>query len=68
MVHIPIKYSTNTYDIVPDNMLEALIMSLEISQFYRPSEKMWITIGSDAVRKFGEMKNYRGIERRASKR
>ncbi len=68
MVHVQIKYITNKFDIVPDNMLNVLIMSNLISHFYRPSEMRWINVKNDPVRKAERIGDYRGPERRESKR
>jgi hypothetical protein len=51
MWHITIKYKNNTEDIVPPFMLDGLISSEKIKQFYRPSEEKWVTLGVDQVRK-----------------
>ena len=62
MWHIPIKYKDNTEDIVSPFMLDELISSDRIRQFYRPSEQRWVTLGVDQTRRTaGE---YAGQERR----
>jgi hypothetical protein len=50
MWYIAIKYKSNTEDIVSSFMLDALITSYQIKQFYRPSEERWVTLGVDPVR------------------
>jgi hypothetical protein len=62
MWHIAIKYRSNTEDIVPPFMLDELITSDRIKQFFRPSEKKWITPGVDRIRKAGDA--HRNPERR----
>ena len=62
MRHIDVKYQNNNYDIVPDSMLNELISSLKIKQFYRFSEQRWVTVGSDRIRGIGG--SYSGPERR----
>jgi hypothetical protein len=62
MRHIEIKYQNNSYDIVPDFMLNELITSLKVKQFYRFSEERWVTVGSDRIRGTGG--SYSGPERR----
>jgi hypothetical protein len=43
-------------------MLDTLITSDQIKQFYRPSEERWVTLGVDPVRKAEN--THRGPERR----
>jgi hypothetical protein len=62
MRHIEVKYQNNCYDIVPDLMLDELISSLKIKQFYRLSEERWVTVGFDRIRGTGG--SYSGPERR----
>jgi hypothetical protein len=62
MRHIEVRYQNNGYDFVPDFMLNELITSLKVKQFYRCSEERWITVGSDPVRGIGG--SYSGPERR----
>jgi hypothetical protein len=50
MWHIAIKYVNNTEDIVSPFMLDELIQSVQIKQFYRPSEERWVTLGVDQIR------------------
>lgn len=65
MAYIRVKYPKNRYDYIADFMLEALIESNQIEQFFRPSEERWVTIGVDPIRKKRE--DYQGPERRKSK-
>ncbi len=62
MRHIEVKYQNGTHAFVDDYLLEALIRSGKIQQFYRPSEKHWITIGVDPIRR--QKSTYTGRERR----
>jgi len=62
MRHIEVKYENGTHAFVDDYLLDALITSRQIQQFYRPSEKRWIRIGVDPIRK--EKVGYSGRERR----
>ena len=60
--HIDVKYQNDNYDIVPDFMLKTLISTLKIKQFYRCSERRWVTVGCDRIRGVGGY--YAGPERR----
>jgi hypothetical protein len=65
MAYIRVAYKTedSDFDYVPGNRLDTLIVQDEISHFFRPSEKRWVSIKFDAVR--GEGGNaYQGPERR----
>jgi hypothetical protein len=62
MRHIEVKYQNGTHAFVDDYLLDALIQSRQIQQFYRPSEKRWIFIGVDPIRK--GKSEYSGRERR----
>ena len=62
MRHIEVKYQNGTHAFVDDYLLDALIRSGQIQRFYRPSEKRWIIIGVDPIRK--ERTKYSGTERR----
>ena len=50
MRHVEVKYQNNMHAFVDDYLLEELIRSKRIKQFFRPSERRWITIGIDPVR------------------
>ena len=62
MRHVEVKYQNDMHAFVDDYLLEELIRSKRIEQFFRPSERRWITIGIDPVR-IGKS-FYRGKERR----
>jgi hypothetical protein len=62
MRHIEVKYQNGGHAFVDDYLLEALIRSRQIQQFYRPSERRWITIGIDPIREKGA--EYSGREKR----
>ena len=66
MRHIEVKYQNNKCDIVPESMLDELISSKKIKEFYRCSEKRWVTVGSDRIRGVGG--SYSGPERRVGDR
>jgi len=66
MRHIEVKYQNDTHAFVDDYLLEELIKSKQIKQFFRPSEKRWITIGIDRIR-IGKTP-YWGKERRRTGR
>ncbi len=63
MRYITIKYRNNVEDIVPGPLLNKLIESDSIKQFFRPSEQRWIILGQDKVRGMGG-EAYDGHERR----
>ena len=62
MRYLAIKYNTNVEDIVPAPLLDRLIVSGSIKEFFRPSEQRWITLGQDNIRGMGG--SYEGVERR----
>jgi hypothetical protein len=64
MRHIEVKFQNDTHAFVDDYLLETLIRSGQIKQFYRPSEHRWITIGIDLIR--NSPCGYRRTERRRS--
>jgi hypothetical protein len=63
-MHLRVIYSDNRHDIVPDFVLESLIRSRKVKQFYRYSELKWVTIGIDPVRGQKRRSGYDGAERR----
>lgn len=63
MVHVHVRYINNAYDVVNDVALDELIAGNQIKEFYRPSEKRWVVLGTDAVRGIGGA--YAGPERRS---
>lgn len=61
MRHIEVEYQDGRHAFIDDYLLEGLIKSNQIKQFFRPSEKRWITLGIGPV---GSWKgNYCGMER-----
>ena len=66
MRHIEVEYQDGGHAFVDDYSLENLIKSNQIKQFFRPSEKRWITIGFDPVR--SREGHYCGMERRRTGR
>jgi hypothetical protein len=62
MWYLQVQYKNETHDIVPASMLDQLISSDQIMKFYRPSEKRWVTLGADPVRK--EEVAYAGPDKR----
>ncbi len=66
MRHIEVEYQDGMPAFIDDYLLEGLIKSKQIKQFYRPSEKRWIKIGIDPVR--SGKSNYCGMERRRTGR
>ncbi len=62
MRYLTIKYHSGREDIVPAPLLDQLISSGSVKQFYRPSEQRWIVPGADKTRGSGGM--YEGVERR----
>ena len=64
MIHV--KYQDDSYDYVDDTMLDYLIASRSIKEFYRPSEADWVDVYESPIR--GEGLSYIGPERRRSSR
>jgi hypothetical protein len=62
MRYLAVKYKNNVEDIVPGPMLDQLMASGSIQQFFRPSEQQWIILGKDRTRGMGG--SYEGVERR----
>jgi hypothetical protein len=62
MIHV--RYQDNSYDYVDDVMLDYLIASNSIKEFYRPSDAEWVDINEAPIR--GEGLSYIGPERRRS--
>ncbi|RPJ36981.1 MAG: hypothetical protein EHM27_14370 [Deltaproteobacteria bacterium] len=65
MAYIRVAYKTKDidFDYVPGNRLDTLIAQDEISHFFRPAEKRWVSIKFDTVRGEGG-DEYQGPERR----
>ncbi|HOD36632.1 MAG TPA: hypothetical protein PLR20_12625 [Syntrophales bacterium] len=59
---IRVRYRNNREGLVDDVTLNELIVSKKIKQFYRPSEKRWVNIETDPVRRTPRL--YSGSERR----
>jgi hypothetical protein len=62
MAYIRVKYQSNTFDYIPDNLLDTLITLNEITHFYRACDKKWVVLGLDAIRK--KETDYHAPERR----
>ena len=60
---IRVVYHDNTYDTIPVFILQLGIDCKKIKMFYRNSERRWITVGIDPVRKASEC-HHDGPERR----
>jgi len=65
MAYIRVAYKTKDidFDCVPGNCLNTLIDQDEISHFFRPAEKRWVSVKFDAIRGEGGGE-YQGPERR----
>ncbi len=59
---IKVRYRNNREGRVDDVTLHELIVSKKIKQFYRPSEKRWVNMETDPVRR--EPRFYNGSDRR----
>jgi len=59
---IRVRYRNNREGLVDDVTLNELIVSKKIKQFYRPSEKRWVNIETDPVRRAPRF--YNGSDRR----
>jgi tetratricopeptide (TPR) repeat protein len=62
---IKVRYRNNREGFVDDVTLHELIVSKKIRQFYRPSEKRWVDIETDPVRRVNRF--YNGSDRRRQK-
>lgn len=62
MRYLSVKYTNNVEDIVSALLLNQMIASGSIKQFYRPSEQRWIVLGVDKIRGMGGI--YEGEDRR----
>ncbi len=60
MIHV--RYRDNSYDYVDEAILDFLIASDSIKEFYRPSEAEWVDIYEAPIR--GDGLPYIGPERR----
>jgi hypothetical protein len=61
--YINVRYTKDKCDIIPRRLLDGLIASNQILQFYRESEQRWVTVGFDHIRGMGGL--YEGTERRS---
>ena len=61
--YINIRYTRENYGITPRRFLGELIAANKIIQFYRESQKKWVTLGVDPIRSMNSA--YKGFERRA---
>lgn len=66
MAYIRVLYQTGEcdFDYVPGSLLAKMITLDEISHFYRPSEKRWVSVKFDTIRQEGGRGPYHGPERR----
>ncbi len=64
MAYIRVVYKTKecSFDYIPPDLLPRLIARDQISHFYRPSERRWVSARFDAVRK--KAAPWEGPERR----
>jgi hypothetical protein len=53
-VIIRVQYSNNVYDMISEISLQSLIDICKIKTFYCYSEKRWIAVGADPIRKHGQ--------------
>jgi hypothetical protein len=58
-----VKFDDEKFDYVSSQAIDDLIAQKQITMFYRPSEKRWISIGIDPVRRKSGV-FYIGPERR----
>ncbi len=61
-MYLRVVYKKKSFDYIPADRLSMLITLDEITHFYRPSEKRWVSIRFDAIRGAGG--RYSGPERR----
>jgi len=65
MPYIRVIYKTKDgFDYVSGDLLEVLIREDAITHFFRPSEKRWISVKFDHIRRGGSW--YQGPERRST--
>ena len=62
VTYVNVRYTKENYGITPRRLLDELIAANKIIQFYRESEKKWVTVGTDPIRGMGGV--YAGPERR----
>ena len=61
-IRVVYKNGKSDFDYVPSSRLETMLMEDEITHFYRPAEKRWVSTKFDLVRGNGGI--YEGPERR----
>lgn len=61
---VRVVYHDNSYDMISAFILQLGIECAKIKMFYRESEKKWVTIGEDPIRKSPDESSYGGTERR----
>ncbi len=61
-MYLRVVYKKKSFDYIPADRLSMLITLDEITHFYRPSEKRWVSVRFDAIRGAGG--RYNGPERR----
>ena len=59
-----VQYQNDGYDFVNTQTLDRLLRGKKVRQFYRPSEKRWIDVSCDPIRRSGG--RYSGPDRRQS--
>jgi hypothetical protein len=62
-IMVKLRYTIETEGFASRSLLNELIASNKIIQFYRESEKRWVTVGTDPIRGMGG--TYSGPERRS---
>jgi hypothetical protein len=60
-----VRYPNLTYDYVSAQMIDDLIAQKQIIMFYRPSQRRWVDVEWDSIRR-ESARRYDGIERRSS--
>ena len=61
---VRVVYHDNSYDMISAFILQSGIECNKIKMFYRGSERKWITVGVDSVRKSRGAHLYEGPDRR----
>jgi hypothetical protein len=63
-MNVRVVYHDNSYDTISAFILQLGIECHKIKMFYRESEKRWINVGTDPVRRSHSGYSYEGPERR----
>jgi hypothetical protein len=64
---IRVVFYDNTCDMIPDFILQLGIVCHKVKMFYRGSEKKWVIVDADPIRKTDQvLAPHSGSERRAS--